>query len=143
MDGEIEAQREEPTSPRGGIIWVSFEGPASTWPLPSASSNKKVKVSIGPRTEGFRLGFQSRAHTLVAGSPALVGTSVGGNQLMCLSHINVSLSLFLSLSPSSLPSTFSKNQWKNKTKQGSLDLQLPSHRPSVPSPGAPGHHKRA
>nr|KAF6341491.1 hypothetical protein mMyoMyo1_011909 [Myotis myotis] len=49
----------------------------------------------------------SQGHVPVPRSQARCPSQVGGNQVMCLSHIHVSLSLSLPLS-----STLSKIQWK-------------------------------
>lgn len=76
--------------------------------------NENWSSIIGPHTKELWVQFSQGQVPGLAGSiSALIGARVGGNQSICLSHINASLSLSFSLSSLSPPSiTSSKNQWE-------------------------------
>lgn len=66
--------------------------------------NENWSSIIGPHTKELWVQFSQGQVPGLAGSiSALIGARVGGNQSICLSHINASLSLSFSLSSLSLP----------------------------------------
>lgn len=69
------------------------------------SQQRSVVRAPALRPKDVRFDSQSRTRNWIVGFvPCLMGVCTGGDQLMCLYHINVSLS------PLSLPSTFCTNQ---------------------------------